>query len=544
MKKVMFLLFNLCFIISFYSFSQERNDEVRQKLQISLDAQSERLTDVPGWSKMENQDGKFWKQSDTNSKISYLPCCPEYGFESLQMFKFTLEGQIFYLFCITYNDHEKRIFAFESSSLQEFQKIINAADGQSHFAIDIKSCDYVTKKFGEEFLFNPEEVIRDKEMIRLLLLGKGQYSTSNYCRGSSLFSINSQVLKGETIVRFNILPWLGTSNDKPQITTENYFELKKVEFEKLFEFTPYENELKYSKQGDEKYNREDYSGAISEYTNAIRLNPNDPSTYNSRGRSKYSLEDYTGAIEDFSRAIELCPKENTYQWNFPIKKEEIARYYLNRAYCKLLLNDYQGVIDDVSNSSEWDRLEGTLFLTAQAHYWLKDYKVALGDFNSLISQVQVWPNGYKEGYNGNYHYWRGMVYLELNDYDKAIIDFSELIKINPESSDGYFNRAYAKDKLKDYSGALSDYNKTIELSPKETISYVKRAALKNKLHDFAGAIADCTKALEIDPEVDIFLYRGVAEIKLGQKDSGCADLKKAVELGSESAKDVLLIYCK
>jgi len=97
MKKILILLLGFCLIKSFHAQSQERVDETRKQLSISVDGQSEQIKKISGWSRIENQQGKLWKQSDTIAIQSYLPFCPEEtGFEYLQLFKFSLEGKTCY----------------------------------------------------------------------------------------------------------------------------------------------------------------------------------------------------------------------------------------------------------------------------------------------------------------------------------------------------------------------------------------------------------------------------------------------------------------
>ena len=173
MKNKFFLLLSISLYFSFYSYGQDRVDEKRQQLQISMDAQSEKLTNIPGWSHFENQEGKFWKQSDPTSKKSYLPCCPDAGFESLQLFKFTLEGKTFYLMHVKYDFETMRVFAFTSSSIEKLKSMCNLAPGETYKALPIEDCEYYTKESDTPFSFDPEEVIKNKEMIRLLLTGQG-----------------------------------------------------------------------------------------------------------------------------------------------------------------------------------------------------------------------------------------------------------------------------------------------------------------------------------------------------------------------------------
>lgn len=58
----------------------------------------------------------------------------------------------------------------------------------------------------------------------------------------------------------------------------------------------------------QKYEQEDYRGAIADYSEAIRLNPNYAEAYLSRGYTRYDLGDKQGAIADYSAAIKIDPR--------------------------------------------------------------------------------------------------------------------------------------------------------------------------------------------------------------------------------------------
>ena len=59
----------------------------------------------------------------------------------------------------------------------------------------------------------------------------------------------------------------------------------------------------YINRGDKFYNQGNYEAAISEYNEAIHLNPNDARAYYNRGTAKSKLGKHFDAISDYDRAI-------------------------------------------------------------------------------------------------------------------------------------------------------------------------------------------------------------------------------------------------
>jgi tetratricopeptide (TPR) repeat protein len=71
--------------------------------------------------------------------------------------------------------------------------------------------------------------------------------------------------------------------------------------------TPLQTANEYLMRGDTFSATQDYSHAILDYDQAIRLNPNFAEAYNNRGYANYWSGNYDQAIADYSRAIELRP---------------------------------------------------------------------------------------------------------------------------------------------------------------------------------------------------------------------------------------------
>lgn len=513
MKKILLLSVCFSFTISFHSYCQERTDEVRQKLSLSVEGQSAKISNVTGWSKMENQDGKFWKKSEYKENESYIPGCPdaEY-FEYLQMFKIKIEGQIFYLLC----QGGSRIYAFKSSSLDNLKNIITKADGKTYFAPNIDYCTLISKKDKQLAVIDVENVIKDKEMIRSLLIGEGE----NPCKGYTVFEINSQVLKGENIVRFCLLPsefrQFVAQNEKAFYSlNENYFEIKKSDFEKLFEFSPYQSEVGAFNLGNEKLQSKDYEGAISAFNTCIKMNPNKYEYYYGRGFAYQNSNHLKEAHEDYTKALSMIDYE-TYG-NFEQTASDIFSY---RADVLFANGQYAGAIDDLTQAKKYGRIEnrnGYYNRIGQAYFYQ----------NKFTQALIAYANGI-QGYSRDGLLRKMDLKFLLSPNNTSFNNKAELIS----SLNGY---SYSMYQLADSVVVLNRLNQIVRGSEDEYIGV-----------GYPAVIICSTKLIELDPKfIDGYYVRGLAKIKLNQKDSGCADLQKAEELGhNEIYQKAISTYCK
>ncbi|NEW80971.1 MAG: tetratricopeptide repeat protein [Mariniphaga sp.] len=192
----------------------------------------------------------------------------------------------------------------------------------------------------------------------------------------------------------------------------------------------------------EKYKIKDYSGAISDFTKAIELDPNKASYHYLRGASKSNLEDFSGAISDFSKSIEIDP------------------------------------ID-----------AGAFYFRGNAKSHIKDYRGAISDFTKAI---ELDPK------DADYNYLRGNAKSHIKDNRGAISDYTKAIELGPNEGSYYGNRGFAKGNLKDYTGAFADYYKALEIDPKDSVVYYDRGLLKiTALGQQESGCLDLNKAGEL-----------------------------------------------
>ena len=94
---------------------------------------------------------------------------------------------------------------------------------------------------------------------------------------------------------------------------------------------------------------------------------------------------------------------------------------------------------------------------------------------------------------------RGLHFAELGHYDKAVADFSNAVKLNPDYVTAFISRANAYAKLEQYKAAYQDFATAQKLSPQNTAIYVIRGSLNFLLGRFQDAVADYRYYLSLKP---------------------------------------------
>ena len=120
---------------------------------------------------------------------------------------------------------------------------------------------------------------------------------------------------------------------------------------------------------------------------------------------------------------------------------------------------------------------------------------------------------------------RGAAYESEGNYDQAIEDFDEGLKLKPNEAALYGERGLAYSDKGNVQLALQDYATAIRLKPDAEANYVNRAGTYiYQLKDYDRALADLDIALKLDPN-DATTYslraaRLVSEEGLQARDRG------------------------
>lgn len=307
------------------------------------------------------------------------------------------------------------------------------------------------------------------------------------------------------------------------------------------------------KRGNAALEQEKFDRAITEFTEAIRLDPKNAAAYNARGLARWkkdAAEEHFGrsvheASADFSKAIELDPDQ--------------AQYYVNRAaatspYKTTGIDDCTAAIRLNPHLAEAFRMRGSIrshrALATKHHIRLlgspiedaqdfpvddvdHEFRLALADFDEAIRLDPKTARTYFQ---------RGKVLQELNELDKAIADFSHIILLDSKDIDSpmfiesYLSRAAIYSKQKDFDRAIQDYSEFLRMYPKSFVALDYRGQCWEQTGNYAAAIADYTETIRIVPDHPTFLnararvYATCPDDNVRDGAKAVKDAERAVEL--------------
>jgi tetratricopeptide (TPR) repeat protein len=162
-----------------------------------------------------------------------------------------------------------------------------------------------------------------------------------------------------------------------------------------------------------------------------------------------------------------------------------------------------------------------------AYFQSGDYDLALADLDQAI---RIYPRLAKPYYN------RGIIARAKGDLDKALTDFSDAIRLDPKYVLSLNNRGLVYDAKGDYDRAIADFNEAIRLDPKYIFALNNRGLAYEVKTDYDHAIADFSEAIRLDPKyLDAFYNRSRAYKSKGDADRSRADYQQVLQLNPSLA---------
>jgi len=222
------------------------------------------------------------------------------------------------------------------------------------------------------------------------------------------------------------------------------------------------------------------AGALrAESTMRVTLRPSPARLARLRGDSSLERKEYHLAITEYREAIRLDPADSA--------------AFLGLARALSGSGDWDGAISACDEAIRFDQTNHQAYATrADARHKKGDRADAIGDLGEAL---RLRPND-----AGTLNR-RGVLFVGASQPYKAIADFDEAIRINPNVAAFHYNRGWIYDRLGDTVEAMFEYERALRLDPKLAAAYKARGAAYARRGDSARARADLDEAARLEGSV-------------------------------------------
>jgi len=236
-------------------------------------------------------------------------------------------------------------------------------------------------------------------------------------------------------------------------------------------------------------NNEHLNKAMEAYREALKLKPDFPEAYYQLATLYQLQKDYARAASSLSKAIEVVGSS-------PKAVSTVAPDFL-RSLLDLKLGDM-------------DRLTGR-------------YEEARGIYQKILSNLEKAPKSEKNALTQReleilVHDRLAKVYQASQDFDAAVREYNELLKLNPPSPLAtlvHRNIGQIYTRQSQYQEAIFEYQEALRLNPEDEESHLELSDVYMDLRQYPEAVVQLKEALRINPNY-VEAYRALGEVYLKQ----------------------------
>lgn len=323
------------------------------------------------------------------------------------------------------------------------------------------------------------------------------------------------------------------------------------DFTAALEFEP--SAVAYNQRGSSRAAVGDLEGALADFTEAMRLDPESPWAAYNRGDTYLAKREYLAAVADLSTALRLNPqfalsharRGDAYRLNGELDRA-IADYtnalrldphnvaaYVNRGTAYRKKGLYEPALADFSLAVQLDPANPELYLQRGLAYRLKDEPArALADLDTAARLSDE---------NAEVYYQRGLTNEALGRRSAALADLTRVVQLAPDHSAAFNSRGTIRADLGDVEGAEADFSEALRLNPDFTLALLNRASARSKARQFESAIADCDAAIRLDPGLaNAYLMRGSARAQIDQLAPAMEDFSEVLRRDARNDRALYL----
>jgi tetratricopeptide (TPR) repeat protein len=127
-------------------------------------------------------------------------------------------------------------------------------------------------------------------------------------------------------------------------------------------------------------------------------------------------------------------------------------------------------------------------------------------------------------------------YYNKGNQEAAIADCDEAIRLNPQNAISYHHRGLSYGAKGAHDAAIADFNQAILLAPRWVNGYTGRGDIYQKKGAHDRAIADFDQAIQLSPQdPSAYLSRGNAFVAKGEYDRAISDYDQAIRIAPKLA---------
>jgi tetratricopeptide (TPR) repeat protein len=139
---------------------------------------------------------------------------------------------------------------------------------------------------------------------------------------------------------------------------------------------------------------------------------------------------------------------------------------------------------------------------------------------------------------------RASAYLEKKEYDRAVTDISEAIRVAPKELISLAERGRVLAIKGDYDRAIADFDQVIRQSPQDAYALNNRGWAYSQKGDYTHAIADYDRALGIDPNHALARNNREAAYQAAGRTTGAAPQARRASEDGTTIETAIVISAK
>lgn len=328
------------------------------------------------------------------------------------------------------------------------------------------------------FIIDISEIIAGIWTLVLIILGVRQLHEITTLRATmGVLFINLipiiliLLVMGLVLVNY---PSTDDSNEGINLSEEgNYTEAIRA-FDEALKINP-QNATTWNEKGMVLAKLRKYDDAIKAYDEALKINPQNVDAWKNKGNALRNLGRYEEAFEAWDEALKINP--------------QFAKAWFSKGNALSDLGKYEEAIKaydealkiNPKDNDTWNNKGNALSNIGRYEEAIK----ALDEALKINSQdAEVWYN-------------KGLAFAGLGKYEEEIKAYDEALKINPQDADVWFNKGIALSDLGRYDEAIKAYDEALMINPQFRPAWVNKGNVLSKLgrNDEANKAFDEAKKL-------------------------------------------------